>query len=131
MIGIQGLAPHWFEIDAAAFLSSSGDVTGRIEAEYDLRITQRLILQPKVELEWALQDVPELRIGSGLSSAEAGLRLRYEIVPEFAPMWASPMSGRSATPRASRARLAMILAAGGCCPGSGFGSEALPREHHQ
>ena len=85
VIGIQGLAPYWFEIDAAAFLSSSGDVTGRIEAEYDLRITQRLILQPQVELEWALQDVPELRIGSGLSSAEAGLRLRYEIVPEFAP----------------------------------------------
>jgi copper resistance protein B len=85
VLGIQGLAPYWFEIDAAAFLSSSGDVTGRIEAEYDLRVTQRLILQPQVELDWALQDVPELGIGSGISSAEAGLRLRYEIVPEFAP----------------------------------------------
>jgi copper resistance protein B len=85
VVGIQGLAPYWFEIDAAAFLSSSGDVTGRIEAEYDLRLTQRLILQPQAELDWALQDVPELGIGAGISSAEAGLRLRYEIVPEFAP----------------------------------------------
>jgi copper resistance protein B len=85
VLGIQGLAPYWFEIDAAAFLSSSGDVTGRIEAEYDLRITQRLILQPQIEVDWALQDVPELGIGSGISSAEAGLRLRYEIVPEFGP----------------------------------------------
>ena len=85
VLGIQGLAPLWFEIDAAAFLSTSGDVTGRFEAEYDQRITQRLILQPRVELEWSLQDIPELRIGSGLSSGEAGLRLRYQIVPEFAP----------------------------------------------
>jgi copper resistance protein B len=85
VLGLQGLAPYWFEIDAAAFLSEKGDVTARIEAEYDLRITQRLILQPALELELALQDVPELAIGAGLSSAEAGLRLRYEIVPEFAP----------------------------------------------
>ena len=85
VLGIQGLAPYWFEIDVAAFLSSNGDLTGRAEAEYDQRITQRLILQPRVELEWSLQDVPELAIGAGLSSGEAGLRLRYEFVPEFAP----------------------------------------------
>ena len=85
VLGIQGLAPYRFEIDAAAFLSSGGDLTGRIEADYDQRLTQRLILQPRVELDWALHDVPELGLGSGLSSAEAGLRLRYEIVPEFAP----------------------------------------------
>lgn len=85
VLGIQGLAPYWFEIDAAAFLSTKGDITARFEGEYDWRITQRLILQPRVEADLALQDVPELRIGSGISSAEAGLRLRYEIVPEFAP----------------------------------------------
>ena len=83
--GVQGLAPYWFEVDAALFLSSEGDITARLEAEYDQRITQRLILQPRVEAELSLQDVPELGIGAGLSSAEAGLRLRYEIVPEFAP----------------------------------------------
>lgn len=83
--GIQGLAPYWFEIDAAAFVSEKGDVSARFEAEYDLLITQKLRLQPVVELDLALQDVPELGIGAGLSTAEAGLRLRYEIVPEFAP----------------------------------------------
>jgi copper resistance protein B len=85
VLGVQGLAPYWFEVDAAAFLSNKGDVTARIEAEYDQRITQRLILQPRVEFDLAAQDVPALGIGSGLSTAEAGLRLRYEIVPEFAP----------------------------------------------
>lgn len=85
VLGLQGLAPLWFEVDAAAFLSEEGDLTARIESEYDLRITQALILQPRVELELAAQDVSELAIGSGLSSAAAGLRLRYQFVPEFAP----------------------------------------------
>jgi copper resistance protein B len=85
VLGVQGLAPYWFEIDAAVFFSDEGDVTGRLEAEYDQRITNRLILQPRVELDLAAQDVPELGIGSGLASAEAGLRLRYEIKREFAP----------------------------------------------
>ena len=85
VFGIQGLAPYWFEVDGSLFLSDKGDLTARLEAEYDQRITQQLILQPAVEIDLALQDVPELGIGAGLSSAEAGLRLRYEIVPEFAP----------------------------------------------
>ena len=83
--GVQGLAPYWFEIDAAAFLSDEGDVTARLEAEYDLRLTGKLILQPRLEFELALQDVPELGIGSGLSTGEFGARLRYEIRPELAP----------------------------------------------
>ena len=85
VLGIEGLAPYWFEIDAAAFVSHKGDVTARFEAEYDQRLTQKLILQPRVEFDLAAQDVPEIGIGSGLSNAEAGLRLRYEIMPEFAP----------------------------------------------
>jgi copper resistance protein B len=85
VLGVQGLAPYWFEVDGALFVSHRGDITARFEGEYDQRITQRLILQPRVELDFSLQDVPELGIGSGLSSAEAGLRLRYEIVPDFAP----------------------------------------------
>lgn len=83
--GIQGLAPYWFELDGALFLSEKGDLMARIEAEYDQRITNRLILQPRLELELAAQDVPELGIGAGLSTVEAGLRLRYEIKREFAP----------------------------------------------
>jgi copper resistance protein B len=85
VLGVQGLAPYWFEVDAALFLSSKGDLTARAEVEYDLRLAQRLILQPRVEAELALQDVPELGIGAGLGSLETGLRLRYEMVREFAP----------------------------------------------
>lgn len=85
VIGLQGLAPYRFELDTAAFLSSQGDLTGAVEAEYELLFTQRLILQPSAELLFAAQDVPEKDIRSGLSSAELGLRLRYEIRREFAP----------------------------------------------
>ncbi len=83
--GVQGLAPYWFEVDASGFLSNKGDVTARIEAEYDMLWTQRLILQPRLELNLAAQDIPELEIGAGLSGIDAGLRLRYEIRREFAP----------------------------------------------
>jgi copper resistance protein B len=84
-VGILGLAPYMFETDAAMFLSNKGDWTARIEAEYDQRITQKLILQPRAEANLSAQDIPELGIGSGLDKVEMGLRLRYEIVREFAP----------------------------------------------
>lgn len=84
-LGVQGLAPRWFEVDAALFLSDRGDLSARVEGEYDLRITPRLILQPRVELDFALQDVPDLAIGSGLASGAAGVRLRYEVRPYLAP----------------------------------------------
>lgn len=85
VLGVEGLAPYWFEVDAALFLSDRGDLSARLEAEYDQRLTNRLILQPSVELEIAAQKVPELGLGAGLSSIEAGLRLRYEFEPEYAP----------------------------------------------
>jgi copper resistance protein B len=84
-VGFEGLAPYWFEVEGALFLSNKGDLLGRLEGYYDQRITQRLILQPRVEANFALQNVPESKIGSGLSNLELGLRLRYEIVKEFAP----------------------------------------------
>lgn len=85
VVGLQGLAPYWFEVDVAAYLSEDGDVTAGIELEYDLLLTQRLVLQPRAELSLSAQDVPELELGSGVTSAEAGLRLRYEIDRQFAP----------------------------------------------
>lgn len=85
VLGIQGLAPYFFEVDAAVFVSDEGDVSARAEAEYELLLTQRLILKPSAELSVAVQEVKELGIGSGLSEVELGLRLRYEIVREFAP----------------------------------------------
>jgi copper resistance protein B len=85
VIGLQGLAPYRFEIDAALFVSHRGDLTARIEAEVDQRITQRLILQPRIEIGLSAQDMPALGIGSGLDRIEAGARLRYELRREFAP----------------------------------------------
>ncbi len=85
VLGLQGLAPQFFEVDAAVFLSEDGDVSARLEAEYELLITQKLVLQPGIEFNAAAQDVKELGIGSGPTDFEVGLRLRYEITREFAP----------------------------------------------
>nr|WP_314188245.1 copper resistance protein B [uncultured Brevundimonas sp.] len=85
VVGIQGLAPYWFEVDAAAFLSNKGELTARAEAEYDQRITNRWIVQPRAEVVLSAEDIPELRIGSGLSTLQIGARLRYEFRKEFAP----------------------------------------------
>ncbi len=85
VIGVQGLAPYLFEVDAAVFVSGHGDLTARIEVEYELLLTQRLILQPRAEMAFAAQEIAELGVGAGLSSADVGARLRYEIKREFAP----------------------------------------------
>lgn len=84
-LGIEGLAPYWFEVDAAAFVSTRGEVLARVEGYYDQRLTQRLILQPRVELNLSAQDIRATGTGAGLSGAELGLRLRYEVAREFAP----------------------------------------------
>lgn len=84
-IGFQGLAPYFFEIDSAVFVADSGHTALRLEAEYELLLTQRLILTPDVELNFYGKSDAELGVGSGLSDLEAGLRLRYEIRREFAP----------------------------------------------
>lgn len=85
VLGLQGLAPYWIEIDASAFVSHKGEVSARFEAEADILITQSLVLQPIAELNLAVQDVEERGVGSGINDLELGLRLRYEIVREFAP----------------------------------------------
>jgi copper resistance protein B len=85
VLGVRGLAPYWFEVEGMLFLSTKGELTARFEAEYDLRITQRLVLQPSLELDFSLQDIPEIGVGAGLSTTEFGARLRYEIQPNLAP----------------------------------------------
>lgn len=85
VIGIQGLAPYLFELDTALFVSQDGDVSLRFGAEYQLLLTQRLILQPELETNIAIQQVEEFGVGSGLNDIELGLRLRYEISRQFAP----------------------------------------------
>lgn len=83
--GIQGMAPYRVEIDAALFVTEDGDVSIRSEFERDLFLSERVILQPRVELGIALQDSPELGVGNGISGLSAGLRLRYEVTRKFAP----------------------------------------------
>ncbi|MAM34393.1 MAG: copper resistance protein CopB [Micavibrio sp.] len=83
--GIQGLAPYWFEVEATSYISDEGDVSGILEAEYDLLLSQKLILQPRFETEVAVQDVEDYNIGSGITGFETGLRLRYEFSRKFAP----------------------------------------------
>lgn len=84
-VGIQGLAPQWFEVEATAYVGAEGRTRAEFEVEYDLLLTQRLKLQPLLEMDLYGKDDPERGIGAGLSSVEAGLRLRYEIRREFAP----------------------------------------------
>ena len=84
-LGIQGLAPYWFEVEPTVYLSQDGDLSAELVAAYELLFTQRLILEPEVEVGLALQEVPEWGVGSGLNDVTAGLRLRYEISRQFAP----------------------------------------------
>jgi copper resistance protein B len=84
-VGLETLLPYWIEVEGALFLSQDGDAFARVEGSHDLRFTQRLILQPRVELTLAAQDVPGSNIGSGFAAAELGLRLRYDVRREFAP----------------------------------------------
>jgi copper resistance protein B len=117
-VGIQGLAPYWFEIEATGYVGAGGRTHLRLEAEYDLLLTNRLVLQPLLEFELHGKSDRARGIASGLSSIETGLRLRYEIRREFAPYvgvtWDRKLFGtadlaRAAGERPGRARLAFGL----------------------
>jgi copper resistance protein B len=84
-IGVQGLAPYQFETEATAFVSEDGDVSTRLRQSLDILFTQRLILEPHVELNAYAQDVDARDIGAGLADVEAGLQLRYEFTRKFSP----------------------------------------------
>jgi len=83
--GLQGMALYNFEAEATAFIGENGQSAVRLEGDYDILLTNRLILQPTAELNVYGKNDPQRRIGSGLANTEAGLRLRYEIRREFAP----------------------------------------------
>ncbi len=79
-LGVTGLAPQWFEIDADLFVSENGDTSARLDAEYELLLTNRLILTPSADINVAFTEDREIGIGSGVSSVEAGLRLSYDVI---------------------------------------------------
>jgi copper resistance protein B len=83
--GVQGLLPYWFELEATGYVSDSGRTAARFRANYDVLFTQQLVLQPELEVNLYGQSDPARRVRSGLSDAQLGLRLRYEITRQFAP----------------------------------------------
>ena len=84
-IGLQGLAPYWFDVEMTGYVGAGGRTAARIEAEYELRLTNRLIAQPRMELNLYGKSDPARGIGAGLSTAEPGVRVRYEFRRELAP----------------------------------------------
>ena len=84
-VGVEGLAPYWFEVDAALFIGGNSQVAARIEAEYEWMLTQRWVLSPELEVNIHSEDDESTGVGSGVSDLELGLRLRYEVRREFAP----------------------------------------------
>jgi copper resistance protein B len=104
-LGVQGLAPYWFEVEASAYIEPSGRTHVRVETEYDLLITNRLVLQPLVEFEVYGRADRERLIGTGLSTGELGLRVRYEFRRELAPyvgvVWTRKFFGTADQARAA------------------------------
>ncbi|WKE65346.1 copper resistance protein B [Gallaecimonas kandeliae] len=93
-LGFQGLAPYWFELDVTAYLGEQGRSALRLDADYELLLTQRLVLQPKIEANFYGKDDTERGIAKGLSDASAGIRLRYEFSRQFAPYVGFEWQGR-------------------------------------
>lgn len=103
--GVQGLAPYWFEVEASGYVGENRRTALRLQASYELLFTQRLVLQPRIEANFYGKSDVERGLGSGLSEAAAGLRLRYEIRREFAPyvgvVWARKFGGTEDIARAA------------------------------
>jgi copper resistance protein B len=108
--GIQGLAPYWFEVEATGYVGGSGRTHVRFEAEHDMLVTNRLVLQPIVELEIYGKDDLERGRAKGVTEGEAGLRLRYVVRREFAPyvglVWTRKFFGTADLARAQGDRTA-------------------------
>jgi len=84
-LSFKGLAPYWFEVDSALFIGEQGRVGLRLQAEYEILLTQRWVLTPEIEVNFHSKNDQETATGSGLSNSQLGIRLRYQITREFAP----------------------------------------------
>ena len=104
VLGLQGLAPYWFEVEPQLLVSHEGDVAVALSASYELLFTQRLVLEPELEVSAAIQEVPEFGVGSGFNDLHLAGRLRYEIVRELAP-YVGVVWGRKFGETADLARL--------------------------
>lgn len=117
VVGLEGLAPYWFEMEPAVFVSQDGDISARVTTTYDMFVTQRLIAQPRIEVNAAVQEVPEFGVGSGLNDLDLGFRLRYEIRREYAPYvgisWLRRFAGTADLARLSGGAVSDLAAVGG------------------
>ena len=93
-LGVEGLAPFYFQLEPTLYIRDGGNIAGRITGTYDLLLTQRWIVQPEAELNFYNKDDPARLIGSGLSDLDTGIRLRYEITRKFAPYAGFAYNGR-------------------------------------
>ena len=84
-VGVEGLAPYWFDVQAALYLGADGRTAARFQVEHDLLLTQRWIVQPEVETNFYGRRDAARNVTAGLSDLQVGLRLRYEIRRELAP----------------------------------------------
>lgn len=105
LVGIEGLAPYWIELQGQLLVSSKGDIHTRGKAGYTQRITQSLVIEPEAELDFAFQDVPALNVGAGFERLEMGVRLRYERNRSLAPYvgvnWERKLGGTANLARAA------------------------------
>jgi len=92
--GVQGLAPLFFDVEATGYVSDEGHLAARLRGSYDLLLTQRLILQPELEMNFYSKADPARQTGAGLSDLDAGLRLRYELTRKIAPYLGITYSAR-------------------------------------
>ena len=117
VVGLEGLAPYWFEMEPSVFVSQDGDISARVTTTYDMFVTQRLIAQPRIEVNAAVQDVPEFGVGSGLNDLDLGFRLRYEIRREYAPYvgisWLRRFAGTADLARLGGKAVSDLAAVGG------------------
>jgi len=104
-LGVQGIAPYWFDVEATFYVGEQGRTAARLKLEYDLRLTQRLILQPEAEANLYGKSDPGRALGSGLSDLDCGIRVRYEIRRELAPYiglaWRGQFGGTADLARAA------------------------------
>ena len=116
-LGVQGLAPYWFDTEATFYVGEQGRTAMRLKAEYELLLTQRLILQSEGETNLYGKADPARQLGSGLSDLEFGLRLRYEVRREFAPyigvVWSRSFGGTADWVRASGGSVSDVQFAAG------------------
>lgn len=117
LVGIEGLAPYWFDVTGQLLVSEKGDVHARGKAGYQQRITQSLVVEPEAEVDFAFQDVSALNVGAGFERFELGARLRYERNRSFAPYvgvhWERKLAGTARLARASGDDVSGVSAAFG------------------